>query len=270
MAVVKRGNPGRHVGLPWAACRELVVTARLAAAVSLPPVWPAPLDAVMASAARRDRLGEMHGLVVDHHVQDLPLARCKIGGSRWHWQATCAEPVGPAVESTQHWAKRFDEAAWEPAAPDGYVGKYITTGGRYRAHWTPLPVVEARALRWRCAGDPEAVQALLEGCHWLGKKRSQGWGRIIGWTVQDVGPMDLDVSARLHFGADGRPVRPIPIREADMWAVPARPYPQGYRPPYWKAQREDGRMASCIHPDTRREVTPCVQSTAAPTRGGAA
>lgn len=265
----KRRRPGVHVGLALRDCRLLEVTARMGAGAIVDPVWPQPLDGLLASVARRERLGESYGLVVDHHVQDLPLGRCRLAGQRWHWLATAARPAAHTVDDLQHWAKRVDE---EPA--ERVVGvaltKYITTGGRYRSHWTPVPVTQTLTWTWRAIGDPDRLAALLDIAQWIGKKRAQGVGRIIGWDVTDRGPVPTWADAGhggvawAHWWDDGRPARPIPAREAETWGMGGcATIIHGYRPPYWQAPNGQGRLPDCIHPDERRPT--CAPAAAAPT-----
>lgn len=261
----KSRRPGTRVGVPLGDCRLLTVTARLGAPVALDPVWPQTLDGLLASIARRERLGADYGLVVDHHVEHLPLGRLPTK-SRWVWLATCAQPVDGRPH-LRHWAKRTDAEPAERVVASR-LNKYITSGGRYRDHWSPLPVTISTGLRWHCIGDPIELDRLLQHALWVGKKRSQGIGRVVDWDVIDHLQTEPGVGIHLgHAALDpvlwwptGHPARPIPHRHAADLGVPdAAPYPYGYRPPYFGHARYNGNpkegVQDVIHPATIKSFT---------------
>lgn len=216
----------------WDAARTVRVTATLGAGVVLDLSWPIPLDAVLAAALRRDRLGDRYGAVVDHHHQALPLCRWRQdAGSRWWWMASCCAPVGTSVSEVQWWHRRFDVAASEIVVDE--LPPIVRQGqGRYRDYRQPIVVTAALAVEWWAIGDPDRIEAAARLVSQLGKKRSTGYGLVIDWTVTDEG--DPDWEAVVWRG--GVISRPVPIRCAraigapEGVAVSAAPY----RPPYWR------------------------------------
>lgn len=225
-------------GGPHSEHRLVRVTARLQSGVVLPSVFPAPLDGVLASAARRETLGGAYGSVVDHHTVRLPLRRIRDGlGARWVWAATCARPDPGAVEETRWWNKRFDTMEAERIVAKLPAN---TDVGRTKAEHVPLTVTVTARLTWHAIGDPAEIERLLGLVPSVGKKRAQGEGHVLSWQVDDLGEPDL---ASIVWAEDGHPGRPLPARAAPLLGLDA-PDTIGhqYRPPYWRPPlTPDGR-----------------------------
>lgn len=218
----------------WDDAHHLVVTARLQQGAALHPWWPAPLDGLLASAARTQRLGLNRG-AVDHHVEPIPLARWTgTAGlnNRWVYAATCARPVGVVDEEVHWWHSRLDlDEAARMCGPLPVVREM----GRWRSWRMPLPVVVCAELQWHAAGDPAEVRRLLDQLVQIGKARGQGEGRVLRWTVDDHGPADPDAD-ELRWTAEGTVARPFPLRAARWLGVPddVDVVAGVYRPPYWR------------------------------------
>lgn len=139
---------------------------------------------------------------------DLPLARCQADPTWWHWAATCGWPDRPASDpEIRFWGTRLDHRHAEQTTP-GLPHHLHDSKGRWKAFWMPLPVTVAHSLTWHALGDPEAIQRLLEPITAIGKKRSQGEGRVTNWdiTVDDT----LDEFAAGHLSPTGTLARPCP------------------------------------------------------------
>lgn len=224
-----------HVSVPWDQCRLLQVTAHMQTGAVLPTVFPAPLDGILAQAARRRRLGGSYGSVVDHHVDRTGLHARTFGGP-WVWEASCATP-DVAVEDV-HWIhKRFRAVTAEtvvdklPANTD--VG--LTKGWRI-----PVVVTACRTLTWTAVGDPEEVRDLLADVVAVGKKWGTGEGVVLRWDVTDVG--DPDLSWLWHL--DGRISRPVVAHHRTLnklgLAADVDTIPHSHRPPYWRPNQAHG------------------------------
>jgi hypothetical protein len=221
-------KPLRHVE----GHRLLRVTAYLRQGVVLPPVWPLPLDGILASVARRRLLGVLHGSVPDHHTMMLPLDCCQSGtGQQWFWLASCALVPDVASIEAHHWHKRFDHAAAEQVAvlpPQVYEAH-----GRYRNHRVPMPATVTDRLGWVAIGDRDAVADLLGDQFALGRKWAQGEGAVLRWEVEETG--DPDPEAVIWAGPGGAIGRPVPARAAAELGVPGAATVAGVvRPPYWR------------------------------------
>lgn len=230
-----RGRSGR-IGVTWEQARLLRVTARLRHGAALTGMFPAPLDGILAAAARRRRLGEAFDPnVVDRATEVLPLCTSARGapeerpdlGKQWIWAATCAQIPETAVEDVRWFHKRFRDQIAERV-----VDKVPTTtaSGRYKDWRLPLVVTLADELAWWAVGDRDRVADLLGDVHQIGRKRSQGEGVVLGWDVADAGP---PAWAPILWQA-GRIARPVPARGAAALGVPdAEMVPESIRPPYF-------------------------------------
>jgi hypothetical protein len=96
---------------------------------------------------------------------------------------------------------------------------------------------DAPTITWYAEGDGEAVQQLLSGVGFIGKRRGSGFGQVSGWLVE---PGDLDGIQGLF----GEPLRPIPVDmfdgDRDALTVDA-----AWRPAYWHPENR----AICYAPE---------------------
>lgn len=260
----------RVIATPFAASRLLMVTAALEAGVAMPPDFPLPLDGILASSARRRRLGDRYGRVEDHHADPLGLARLRRAdgpisgaglvdhfGKQWVWAASCAIPLDHHGEETHWWHRRFDEQAADARAempPNVFAGF-----GRYMARRMPLRVTTCAALRWWAVGDQEMVSDLLATVFALGKKTAQGEGAVLRWQVEDAGPPD---DQRCRWGDDGLIARPIPVRahaalglsdDVDVIA-------HQIRPPYWRARQME-QEGGGFHRESATVIAPWISKS---------
>ena len=103
--------------------------------------------------------------------------------------------------------------------------------GEFKDYRQPLPVLTVPQVQWSACCPDEAACADLEDLLWhvrvdgIGKKTSQGFGRILEVTV---GRAARDESV---WGAGGDLRRAIPLAEAGDGRFALRLMP--LRPPYW-------------------------------------
>jgi CRISPR type IV-associated protein Csf3 len=229
------------------------VTARLGSPVAVSVPWGIALDGLLAAEIRERVKAAARDAGTDYipydpdpdvvpPVVELPLARCTAAGDQaWHWCATFAHPVdeiaGPHVE---YWTTRPDQRALADIAGELPVN-VSPRQGRYRAHIMPLPVTIAAALCWRGVGDPDQVHELLSGLTAIGRKRSSGYGHILGWTVTAHPDAETWEYSHLHrSGKLGRTTPPACLTRCPDVAA-GEPVSMGLRPPY-------------MHPSTRGPV----------------
>jgi CRISPR type IV-associated protein Csf3 len=197
-----------------------------------------PLDSMLAWAWMQEHHPEMmeasnSGIRPETMIQpELPLER-RGQGDGWYW--ACSFACGEAKrEEVLHWHKRFDQAAAEEYADFGARrGTVDIKSGHYKAYRMPLLVVLVSRLTWYAVGDIGQVSALTGRLTHVGKKRSQGYGKVASWLVESW-PEDLSS------------LRAVPDLEG--------PLEIGIRPPYWLAR--DWRRATI--PDDPRLL--CVGS----------
>lgn len=190
----------------------LTITAELISGIAHASPWTISLDGLLASqlwADRKRATGTQHALSETNPPDlELPLAKCHANPQWWHWAATCGWPNNPTgTPEIRYWETHLDHRHCELAAAE--LPQHLhDSSGRWKAFWMPLPVTVAESLTWRAVGDPEAIWALLEPIQSIGKKRSQGEGRVKRWliTVDDT----LDHFSAGHLSPTGALARPCP------------------------------------------------------------
>lgn len=234
----------RWCRVPMRDARLVHVTARLRSSVVWTAQFPAPLDGILAAAARRRTLGANYGVVDDRHTDTLPLASTcrertqhgRFADKRWSWAASCAwwEP-DTATEEVLHLHRR----AWNPIhaervgiTPEATPAN--TDIGRWKPWRVPMVATVALDVHWWCLGDPDGIEDLLGDITHLGKKKAHGRGEVHAWTVEDLGDPTWD---RVMWFPDGRISRPLDVRNATALGLTDPPTTLwlATRPPYWRA-----------------------------------
>ena len=84
---------------------------------------------------------------------------------------------------------------------------------------------DAPKIVWYAEGDGEAVERLLDGAPFIGKRRGSGFGEVRRWAVEGG---DLDGVV----GPFGEPLRPVPVEmfAGDRSALKVE---AAWRPAYW-------------------------------------
>lgn len=138
------------------------------------------------------------------------------------------------VEGVTAWRKRCD-------FPTSY-GKVDTARGMYKAFDTPLAYISTPKIVFYAVGNKPEVERLLKTrISHVGKKRSQGYGRIGEITVEDCA-VDYSVFR------DDVLQRPIPASGCPWgFADPVEAY-YAYKPPYWRR----GNLTPCFMPGSVR------------------
>ena len=100
----------------------------------------------------------------------------------------------------------------------------------------PLVVTMCRQVTWQGVGDVEKVRQILLPVAAIGKKRSQGEGRVLAWHVE---PTDSDPWESGHLHADGSLGRPaLPDCLANRQVPHGGSGVTGLRPPYRHPSRQ--------------------------------
>ena len=191
-----------------------------------------PLDSIMASIwMHKNRPDLAYAPIIDYeNMVDAELPLEKRGeGDDWYWACSfaCGEPK---KEEILHWHKRFDfDLGTQYVDFEKRRGRVDVKSGHYKNYRMPLVTYLIQKLEWHAIGDLKQVEALVNEITHIGKKRSQGFGRVQRWTVEEW-PEDLSF------------LRAIPDPNGDM--------EMGIRPPYWLAWQwkrarlsDDGRLA---------------------------
>lgn len=185
-----------------------------------------PLDGVLLYQAHRDQDGPndytLPGDYTRQGISTLPLGIVHPGRRQWYYQCSWAQWSKGSTDGIDHWNKRFDQSLAALVDFAGKRGKIIVSEGDMKAYHMPIYYRAALWVEWYCVGDKPAIDYLLRAATHLGKKGSQGWGRVARWEVQPVGD-DYSV----WYGK--RLMRGVPPQDAPG-------YPQGVygiRPSYW-------------------------------------
>lgn len=220
--------------------RLLRVTASLRAGVAMDRPYGLELSAILASQARRVRRAGLASRALsdaddpDPEDFDLPLARCTAGDD-WYWAASCAIPDVPAEEAPE--ARTYFQNVHSRHARDWAqrpMPEVHARKGSYRDVMMPNPVTLASTLTWFAVGDALRIERLLRSVRALGRRRAQGEGRVLGWSVE---AQQGDPWRTIHLGEHGMLIRPTPIMVADELGVPYRVGAYAIRPPSWNPNR---------------------------------
>lgn len=193
-----------------------------------------PLDSILHAMWCRDQLGpEVETRPGQQGVElDMPfLAKRHEGQAYWHYACSWAQPQPWWIaEGKDHWNKQFDTKYSDLIDFKDNRGKVIVEKGENKSYHMPvfyrLPL---DAIEWYCVGDKSEIERLLSCCLNIGKKRSQGWGRVMSWTVEEW-PEDCSV------WRDEKLMRGVPVVE--VGAMPMNMHNYGIRPSYYNPNNQ--------------------------------
>lgn len=189
-----------------------------------------PLDGILLYQAHRDKDGPqvmtVPGGYTCQGVSTLPLGIVHPGRRNWYYQCSWAQ-WSHDVEGRDYWNKRFDAQFADLVDFDSRRGKVIIEQGRYKAYHMPIFYRAALWVEWHCIGDRVEIEQLLSTVTHIGKKASQGWGRVARWEIE---PWHEDWSV----WRDGRLTRGIPAEDVCDTGGPFNLAYYGIRPSYWK------------------------------------
>lgn len=212
----------------------------------VPSAYPIHLDALVAYALTRSRLGEIDdGADADENVRvlasRLPFAKHEQDGE-WVWKASALIPVGVKERSVRMWTRKtnaYDFAV--RAANNGlmigartknmldagvkFAGGIDTARGLLKNQFDFYPVEAVSEMHAWCIGDINEIEALLAPesgllTH-LGKRSRVGHGQI----------ESVDIEVCEEATQKWRD-RVLPWRENEHCV----PIQAAFRPPYWAAE----------------------------------
>lgn len=161
----------------------------------------------------------------DGVVTPLPLKLSYVKDGLPLWAASDLRPQGDTLRESAYWHKRW------PDAQQSYMQKRRANvkSGAYKEMRVPLPTVQTPELRALAVGNPEKVHDLLAHVSHVGKKPSQGYGRVARW---DVEPLDTSVEEAEATALLARPVPLVYLRDEASGESHAA-VRGGFTPPYW-------------------------------------
>jgi len=162
---------------------------------------------------------------------EMPFEKVEFEGE-WVWSTSAAIIAEPDEEmgDTEHWTttrwrKHFDH---DPVhqVKETHVN---TSSGDFKSYNAALPYNAADKLTFFFEGDPDRTVELIEQhIAAIGKKRSQGFGRIRDVTVADAGGA---VESSVYH--DGKVLRSFPESFASRVVSGVPIQNRTVRPPYW-------------------------------------
>ncbi len=195
-----------------------------------------PLDGILLYQAHREAEGAqtfaLPGEYSSRGGVSLPLATAQYANhdySKWYQYYRCSWAQWPehTSEAADHWNKRFDLTFADLIDFRGRRGRVEVGSGPYKAYHQTIFYRAALWVEWYCVGDRAQIEALLCTVTHIGKKQTQGWGRVIAWDIQR---MNDDYSVWMG----NRLMRGVPPSEAPGY--PTGVY--GIRPSYWKKSNQ--------------------------------
>lgn len=191
-----------------------------------------------------------NGWQVPDDAHFLPLAVWGHGlrHSLWVYASSIAVPDEPWEFDTVYWNRRTDGGELlEQVEADGLPTRVELGKGPYKAYHQPLPLIVTAALTWHICGDLVRVRELLTDAPYIGKKRSQGYGRVSQWTVTP----EADDRSVWDGNALQRPIPSELLVAAGVFGDFDTGY-YAYRPPYHDARNQ----ALCAMRGTRDAQIP--------------
>lgn len=123
------------------------------------------------------------------------------------------------TDGSDYWNKKFDSRYIEYLE---WTGKLVINSGKFRAYHMPVFYRHSLKLTWYALGDKIGIEKLLPFVTHIGKKFSQGWGRVLSWQCDN---MDEDWSEEKN----GQAMRSIPSENGILY---------GIRPSYWLRENQ--------------------------------
>lgn len=190
--------------------------------------------AAAVEAVGRDELANMEdGGEPEYWIDEMPFERYHVD-DEWVWATSSAGIAHPEghdesgeVErwSTTRWRTHFDHDP-EHQIKETHIN---TSSGEFKSYNAALPYSATDTLRFFFEGDADRVEHLIEEhIASIGKKRSQGFGRIRDIEVTDV---EGAVSSAIYH--NGRVLRSLPADFAPTVVSNVTYQRRTVRPPYW-------------------------------------
>jgi CRISPR type IV-associated protein Csf3 len=231
------------------AYEPLKITARFQSNVLCDQAGWLPLDGPLWYQAHRHALGVEQatlpgGSPGSNRKINMPLKIIHAGTEDWYFACSWAQPrPWWAEEGQSYWAKRFDTKYSGMVDFGKRRGKIIVEQGFFKAYRMPLFYKTAKRACWYCIGDKAGIEELLSTLTHIGKKTSQGWGRVV-WTVESW-------HSDWSVWRDGQLMRGVPQEDAlELIKQHGRFAPfdivnYGLRPSYYRSENQ--RMLAVPH-----------------------
>lgn len=206
------------------------ITARLRDGIVMDVPYVADLAGILHSRYRLEHKGSTpdDSMWDEPTVYDLPLARC-VFPDGWLWAASAAIPSSTNIIDPRTYYRR-DDPAWASSYSERPIPVAVhPMRGPWRDVMMPNPTLVCDFVTWRAVGDPIAIERALKPLSHIGKRRSNGSGRVYEWLVETHD--DIDDWLRWPYVSGQSIIRPCPAAVAR--AVPHIQAWHSMRPPAW-------------------------------------
>ena len=202
-----------------------------------PPVFyqPVTVDAVLAYAVVQESTQGI-GLQDSAEPYEIPLPleqlwTCPKTGLPL-WAATAFFPTETNLQQQAFWHKRGYKPHLLRKRKGGQFPNAEFRKGVHKEYQIPLPL--QTALKWRAyaTGNKTDIGNLLATVNALGKKRTQGYGRVQTWSLTPIQSMR-------YWDDDNRLIKAFPVAYTPKLDIPHSTvfsmYETAWTPPYWLA-----------------------------------
>lgn len=206
-----------------------------------------PLDGIIRDAAMFHHFGFKSFSLPGGEIENpnlppraMPLDK-RVRGNIYYYACSFAYPQPWWItEGIDHWNKRFDFNLSSLIDFNGKRGTVNVQSARYRAYHMPIYYRVTRKIEWFCFGEKDLIGKYLALVTHIGKKRSQGWGRVARWEVNDC---QEDWSEMKN----GKPMRALPANSfPEEHQFKVRHY--AVRPPYYTVGHFKPNQMLCVVP----------------------
>jgi hypothetical protein len=178
-------------------------------------------------------LDALLGCIIFEEVQDVDEAHAQIPlvctDGLYHASAAIVEPI--SQQGVTFVANMRADHALDPGLIEkNKHGRIPRRLGRTRrrdfgAVLNRYTSIEAEEIYWYGEGKPVAVESLVRGIEFIGKRRGSGYGQVSKWSLENADYNGLT-------GPFGEPLRPIPedLFGGDKGQIKLD---AAWRPPYW-------------------------------------
>jgi CRISPR type IV-associated protein Csf3 len=173
-------------------------------------IWSPSIDGIMSFFKMKNVLGDSFydymGRNDDSEFAekeiDLPLKRTEYNGLWWY---NCSIPLYKTInESKKFYHRRFDDQ-YERYI-DGKIKKVNISSGTFKNFRMKIIKILTKYIDWYVIGDKRGIEYLLSECNFVGKKYSQGMGKVISWEVKEIDDNNNKYAEEL---------RPLPLKYAN-------------------------------------------------------
>jgi CRISPR type IV-associated protein Csf3 len=157
---------------------------------------------------------------------DIPLPFEKRGTEKKYWSCSFGIPEKQRTSITK-WRKRWDEEN-DHMVDFGKKAKRVDhKSSHFKAYDMPLVLQDVEKLSFYCFANKEELKRLVQQIQFVGKKRTQGFGRIKNYNIF---PIKNDWSEK----KEGKYTRAIPFQKGNLEKGMYGTFKKcGYYPPYW-------------------------------------